>query len=104
YSPKQAAEALGVARGTVRSWLSRGRRPIVRRQATRRGPAIDRQPYLPAFSKVLPGRIGPQLCCQAGRRVTVVGPMLSVSSDRWHHTIIASIKPLISARPGTNLS
>jgi transcriptional regulator with XRE-family HTH domain len=35
YTPKQVAEALGVNRGTVRSWLSRGRRPIVRQPASR---------------------------------------------------------------------
>lgn len=34
YTPKAIAQALGVNRGTVRSWLSRGRRPIVRRPAT----------------------------------------------------------------------
>ena len=34
YSPKQVAELLGVNRGTVRSWLSRGRRRIVRQPAS----------------------------------------------------------------------
>jgi transposase-like protein len=34
YSPKQVAEMLGVNRGTVRSWLSRGRRRIVRQPAS----------------------------------------------------------------------
>jgi transposase-like protein len=33
-SPKDIAARLGVARGTVRSWLSRGQRPIVRQVAT----------------------------------------------------------------------
>jgi hypothetical protein len=34
YSPKQVAEMLGVNRGTVRSWLSRGRRRIIRPPAS----------------------------------------------------------------------
>ena len=66
------------------SWLSRGRRPIVRQQATRRWPAINRRLTLLASSRCCPGGRSATRCCQAGRRVRrLSGPMLSVSSDRW---------------------